>query len=344
MKKEHPTVKRWVAAGIAVVILGFQGLSTVWTMPKDEAKSSISSLLGTEFGQGAKKEVIQGTNASERILYIPVSGVISDSSASAFSTSLGYDHQTVLDAVKDATDDPTVKAIFLDVDSPGGSTYASAELHDALVAFKETKKAPIYVSMGSIAASGGYYISAPADVIYATKETLTGSIGVIMSGMNYTGLLTKLGIEPQVYKSAPMKDIGSPSRPQTEEERAVMQGLIDSSYQRFLKVVEEGRHMSREQLLPLADGRIFDGEQAKAVGLVDRIGYRDEALDALIDDAKLEDPEVYTMTTNLSGFASLFSMKTRQSPLSEFTNLLKSYETDRIARPMYMMPGGGLYE
>lgn len=344
MKKEHPTMKRWIAAGIAVVILGFQGVSALWTTPKDEAKNSITYFLGTEFGQGAKKEILQGTNASERILYIPVSGVISDAAASPFAGSMGYDHQTILDAVKDATEDPTVKAIFLDVSSPGGSTYASAELHDALVTFKEKKKAPIYVSMGSIAASGGYYISAPADVIYATKETLTGSIGVIMSGMNYTGLLEKLGITAQVYKSAPLKDIGSPLRPETEEERAVMQGLIDASYARFLKVVEEGRHMKREQLLPLADGRIFDGEQAKAVGLVDRIGYRDEALEALIADAKLNDPEIYTMTANSSGLASLFSLKSRQSPLSELTNLLKSYETDHIARPMYMMPSGDFYE
>ena len=142
-----------------------------------------------------------------------------------------------------------------------------------------------------LAASGGYYISAQADKIFATEETVTGSIGVIMSGLNYSGLLEKLGVEDTTVKSGALKDMGSGTRPETKEEEAVLQAYIDSAYSRFVAIVSEGRNKSEEEVKKIADGRIYDGVQAKEVGLVDELGFPEDALKAMRKEQQLEDAE-----------------------------------------------------
>lgn len=145
-------------------------------------------------------------------------------------------------------------------------------------------KKPVYVSMGSMAASGGYYISAPADKIYASPETMTGSLGVIMHGYNYEKLAKKYGVEFETIKSGPHKDIMSPTREMTGEEREILQNMINNSYDQFVKVIADGRGMTENEVRKIADGRIYDGRQAKENHLIDDFGHLDDVIAAMKTD------------------------------------------------------------
>ncbi len=173
-------------------------------------------------------------------------------------------------------EDPSIKAIVLRVDSPGGGVGPSQEIHREVVRTVAVK--PVVVSMGSVAASGGYYIAAPANRIVANAGTITGSIGVIMEFTNLQGLLEKIGLSSQVVKSGEYKDIGSAVRPMTDADRSVLQGLIDDVHQQFVAAVAEGRGVEMEKAKTLADGRVYTGSQAMALGLVDQLGNLQDAI------------------------------------------------------------------
>lgn len=177
-----------------------------------------------------------------------------------------------------------VKAIVLLINSPGGSVGAVQEIHSALGRVKAKHKKPIVAHLGDVAASGGYYLAAACDKIIAHPGTLVGSIGVIFSNSNVEALLDKIGVKIRVIKSGKMKDIGSMTRAMTEEERALLQALIDNAYGQFLKAVVDGRRLPVEKIRPLADGRIFSGEQGLENGLVDSLG---DSQDAILLAAKL---------------------------------------------------------
>jgi protease IV len=176
------------------------------------------------------------------------------------------------------SDDDSIKAVILRVDSPGGVVGPSQEIHDEVKKLARKKK--VIVSMGSVAASGGYYIAAPATLIYANPGTVTGSIGVLMKLTNIQGLLGKVGMNSFVLKSGKFKDTGSPVRPMTEEEKALFQGVLDSMHGQFIRAVAEGRKLSIESVKQIADGRIFSGEQALQFKLVDKLGNFQDAVDA----------------------------------------------------------------
>jgi protease-4 len=186
-----------------------------------------------------------------------------------------------------------VRAIVLRVNSPGGSALASDLMSREV--FETRGQKPIVVSMGDMAASGGYFIAAAADRIVAAPATLTGSIGVIMHLANYQGLMGKVGVQSVTIKAGRLKDIASPDRPMTAEERQLLQGIVDDTYDQFLTAVAEGRKMTKAQVKPLAEGRIYTGRQAYKVKLVDELGNAEVAEDALRklanlpDDAKTED-------------------------------------------------------
>jgi protease-4 len=161
--------------------------------------------------------------------------------------------------------------------------------------FKASRKVPIVASIMDLGTSGGYYIAAAADTVLAHPSSVTGSIGVIMLTINARGLLEKVGVETTAVTSGPRKDMGSPFRTMTTEERAIFQGLIDSFYQRFLNIVQEGRsNLQMEQIKRLADGRIYTGDQAKAAGLVDEIGYLEDAIALAKKKAGLTEAKVVT--------------------------------------------------
>lgn len=166
--------------------------------------------------------------------------------------------------------DSSVKAVVVRIDSPGGGVAAAQDIHDAILAVRKKKK--VVASMGTIAASGGYLVACAADRIVASPGTVTGSISAIIHFANIEELLKKIGLKSSVVKSGQYKDIGSPTRPMTEDEKALIQSLVDDTYDQFLEVVAKGRRISKDDLRKIADGRLFTGRQAQKLGLVDELG------------------------------------------------------------------------
>jgi len=186
------------------------------------------------------------------------------------------DSKKIIEQLDAFHEDDSVKAIVLRIDSPGGGVGPSQEIYDEVKRIDADK--PIVASMGSVAASGGYYIAAPAREIFANPGTLTGSIGVIMEFANFQELLDKIGLRSEVVKSGKHKDIGSPVRPMTEEDRALLQSVIDDVHSQFVASVAAGRQLDIQKVRSLADGRIFTGRQARELGLVDELGSLEAAV------------------------------------------------------------------
>ena len=206
-----------------------------------------------------------------------------------------------------------VKAIVLDINSPGGSVGAVQELYMRILRVKKEKKIPFIALFGDVSASGGYYLGAACDKIVAHPGTLTGSIGVIFSVSNMEGLFNKVGFKMDPIKSGKHKDIGSPARPMTVEERKILQDLIDDAYGQFVQAVADGRHMTVEEVKPLADGRIYSGNQALALKLVDQLGDSIDAtkLAAQMGGIKDEKPRVRRDTEKLNDIFELLETRAR---------------------------------
>jgi protease IV len=243
---------------------------------------------------GPVKEVQLSGTGDGKILLLDLSGVISSQDKEGL-----VPHPNMLATFKEeltrASKDDKVKAVVVRINSPGGTVTASDILYHELREFKTKKKIPVIASMMDVAASGGYYLAMAADSILVHPSTVTGSIGVIMLTVNARGLLEKVGVEANAITSGPRKDMGSPFRVMTAEERGIFQSVIDSFYQRFLAVVQEGRpNLSAEQIKKLADGRIYSGDQAKAAGLIDEIGYLDDAVEMAKKKAGLTEARVVT--------------------------------------------------
>ncbi len=186
------------------------------------------------------------------------------------------DSKGTLDEMKDYVKDTSIKAIVLRIDSPGGAVAPSQEIYEEVR--KAIAKKKIIVSMGSVAASGGYYIASPATKIIANPGTLTGSIGVIMEIPNVEGLMNKIGVKTEVIKSGRHKDIASVFRGIGKEEREILQNVLDNVHEQFIVAVAEGRKMMRDDVKRIADGRIFTGEQALKIGLIDELGNLEDAV------------------------------------------------------------------
>ena len=225
------------------------------------------------------KEVSLEGTGTDKVLMIPVSGIISDRPKSKFMQTMPSMVQEVVSHLRLAEKDPHVKALLLKVDSPGGTTTASDILYHELSAFKQRTEMPIVVSMMNIATSGGYYISLPADVIMAHPTTVTGSIGVILVRPEVSGLMQKLGVAVAVNKSGANKDMGSPFHPATPAQEKMLQALTDMLAQRFIALVGKHRKLEGTRLDNIADARIMLADDAVAAGLVDRIGYLEDAVD-----------------------------------------------------------------
>lgn len=212
--------------------------------------------------------LVSGKSASlplgEKIGVIEVNGIIASS-------------KKTIERITDFRDEGSIKAIVLRVDSPGGGVGPSQEIYREVQKLAAVK--PVVVSMGGVAASGGYYIAAPATRVLANPGTITGSIGVIMEFTNVEDLMGKVGLKSLVVKSGTHKDIGSPVRTMTGEDRQILQGLIDDVHQQFVTAVATGRHLEEKEVRLLADGRIFSGRQALDLGLVDQLGNLEDAVD-----------------------------------------------------------------
>ena len=243
-------------------------------------------------GPRLEEVVYEDNNAANKIAIVEVDGVISGQPLDQAGFSLA---DIIKAQLRRAEEDDRVKAVLLKVDSPGGEVLASDEIYRAIKDFQRRTSKPVIASMGSLAASGGYYISAPCRWIVANEMTITGSIGVIMSSYNYRGLMDKVGVLPQTFKSGKFKDMLSGSREPdsiSPEEKAMVQSLIDETFSRFKHVVQEGRGLaydknkdSKDKGHPLsddwqsyADGRVLSGTDAMKLGFVDEIGVFDDAV------------------------------------------------------------------
>ncbi|MFO0699862.1 MAG: signal peptide peptidase SppA [Nitrospira sp.] len=245
-------------------------------------------------GPGPLQETQVDGTGKAKVLLIEISGMISSQEKEGFRPTPSM-IASVKEQLTRAAKDEQVKAVVLRINTPGGTVTASDIIYHELKTFKANRKIPIVASIMDLGTSGGYYIAAAADRVLAHPSSVTGSIGVIMLTVNAKGLLEKVGVEATAVTSGPRKDMGSPFRTMTMEERAIFQGLIDSFYQRFLSIVQEGRsNLQMEQIKRLADGRIYTGEQAKEAGLVDDIGYLEDAVEVAKKQAGLTEARVVT--------------------------------------------------
>ncbi len=227
--------------------------------------------------------------------------------------------QTVIDHLKKANNDDDVKAVVLFVDSPGGSVFASDEIY---LQIQEMNK-PIITSMNSLAASGGYYVAAPTDEIWASPHTLTCSIGVIFQFPNVEDFAEEYGVTWITVTSGEFKDIGSPFKEFTTDDEAVLQSIVDEAFDEFVRIVAEGREMSEAEVREVADGRICTGRQAQADGLVDELGYFPEVVDRAAELGNIEgEPRIIEYEEEPNFFEALGATANRPTAVEELKDIL----------------------
>jgi len=231
---------------------------------------------------------------SQGVGVVEVEGTIDDSSH-------------VIDSLKRFGDSGAVKAVVVRIDSPGGGVVPTQDIYAEIERLKKTK--PVFASMGSMAASGGYYIASACTQIIASPGTLTGSIGVIMELGNVEELMGKLGVKGYAIKSGPYKDVGSPFQALSPEGRAILQAVVDNVHTQFVQAVAKGRNLPEAKVREVADGRIYTGEQAKGIGLVDTLGSLEDAIELVAKRAGLgaKPPVFYAPQEESRWWQKLFS-------------------------------------
>lgn len=309
----------WMIAAIILFLL--LGLSVLFNIG-----SFFSSLVHVEglqahryAGPRVEEMVIEDNNASGKIAVVTIAGIITGQAIDPSGYSMVDVIKTQLER---AEDDHRVKAVVLKVDSPGGEVLASDDISRAITEFQEQSRKPVIASMGSLAASGGYYVSAPCRWIVANELTITGSIGVIMSTWNYRGLMNKVGIHPFTFKSGRFKDMLSGSREPEDiapEEKEMVQKLINETYAKFKSVVADGRGYAHDKNKSegkalardwedFADGRVLSGKEAHQIGFVDELGDFDAAVERAKEIAGVSDADLieYRLRYDLSDFFRIF--------------------------------------
>ncbi len=285
---------RAAAAG-ALLALALAGCINVGAFPQEELERVVV------------EKSPRGWLETNRIALIEVSGFIA--SESGFWTLLGGTSVAdVQQKLQLAAADSHVRAIVLRINSPGGEASASDTIYQEVLRFKETSGKPVVAALMGTAASGGYYTALSADCIVASPTTITGSVGVIMDLINMEKLYGKLGLEPVVIKSGEKKDIGSPTRPMTPEEREILQGLNRALFDQFLAKVRERRPgMDEQQLKMVADGRVVSAQEALQLKLVDRVGYLRDAIQTACGLAKIESADVVLYRSTASYNTNIYA-------------------------------------
>ena len=244
----------------------------------------------------------------------------------------GLDPDSVVRTLGEYRDDPAIRAVVLRINSPGGVVAPTQEIFTAVRRLREAKK-PVVASLGSVAASGGYYVAVAADRIYANPGTLTGSIGVVMQLANLEGLLKKVGVEYVVVKAGAFKDVGNFARPMTPEERRILQALLDDVYEQFIAAVADGRGLPTKDVRGFAEGRIYSGRQAQSLKMVDDLGGLEDAIEAAARMAGLPPrPKVVYPRRRFS----LRDLLRGELGLGQVSHVLPALETLRT--PLYLMP------
>jgi protease-4 len=267
-----------------------------------------------------------GLPGGAKVAVVEVEGVIGADSGR------GLDTDGIVRVLGEYRDDPAVRAVVLRINSPGGVVAPTQEIFNAVRRLREAKK-PVVASLGSVAASGGYYVAVAADRIYASPGTLTGSIGVVMQLANLEGLLKKVGVEYVVVKAGTYKDVGNIARAMTPEERRILQALLDDVYDQFVTAVAEGRGLDPQVVRGFAEGRIYSGRQAQGLKMVDDLGGLEEAIEAAAKMAGLPaKPRVIYPRRRFS----LRGLLSNEMGLGPVSRVLPSLETLRT--PLYLMP------
>ncbi len=257
------------------------------------------------------REVVLDGTADDKILVLPITGVITDRPKNRLMRTTPSMVQEVVSHLQLAEKDQAVKVVLLKIDTPGGTVTASDMLYHEIAAFKQRTGRKIIVCMMNLATSGGYYVSLPADVIMAHPTTVTGSVGVIMMRPEVSGLMQKIGVGVQINKSGENKDMGSPFRPTTPQEENLLQDLTDGLGQRFVDLVAQHRELNAEQLAMVATARVFLADTAVDAGLVDKIGYVQDAIDEAKTMAELDaDARVVTYRRTLYPNDNLYNTLT----------------------------------
>jgi protease IV len=235
-----------------------------------------------------KEKTISGYGR-DKILLMDVSGVILEGPHRILGLTRGVTSPSrIKEELEKASEDDRVKAVVLKINSPGGTVSAADVIFHEIKEFKAKKNVPVVVCLQGLAASGGYYVAQAGDTIIAYPTCITGSIGVIAMKFNLRGLMDKVGVDDDIVKSGIWKDFWSPFRPASPREKEMMQQIIDDFYRKFVDVVAQGRKMSLKETQKVADGRIFSASQARDLGLVDQLGYLDDALELARAKADLE--------------------------------------------------------
>ncbi|OGV51439.1 MAG: hypothetical protein A2X49_16945 [Lentisphaerae bacterium GWF2_52_8] len=291
----QPKRKKWGCVGIGAILIGLASLTVAAGLCLIAALALLSKLPGLQKNYYFEEEFVEGNQfSSNKIVIIEVSGIIlggGDSSMYAVASS-----EEICKKLRACAEDSSVKAVIVRLNTPGGEVTASDVIHHEILKLRQEYEMPVIACMESMAASGGYYVASACEHIVANRLTTTGSIGVIIETYNYGELMAKLGLKSEIYKSGPMKDILDGSRPRTEAEKEIVQKLVNDTYAEFLKIVAKGRShtgitMEKLRSTNIADGRIFDGAEAQKLGLVDELGYLEDAIAVATKRAKLGDGE-----------------------------------------------------
>ncbi len=282
MEKKKRLIALIATAIILILSMTFgKSISNKESKSEEKLDENLYSLIDNSLVLGKKSVVKQG-NSGETIQVIKIKGEIGE------SMTLEDDPYSVINQIKKAKENTNVKAILLEVDSPGGGVYESSEIYNSLL---ESKK-DIYVSMQRMATSGGYYISAPAKKIYANTETITGSIGVIMSSLSAQKFLNDNGIKNQIIRSGNQKAVGGLTEDMPQDTIDIYKEINKETYNRFVDIVAKGRNMDKEKVLSLADGRIYSASQALENGLIDNIGTKKDLIEEIKKESNLTNPTI----------------------------------------------------
>lgn len=280
----------WPWVLIALLLLAFLTTGVI----------ALAVIIGLSGGGGSsgsasaaqwEETYVTGEGEAE-IAVLPIAGTITDSASGGVFSSAGATPDALRSQLQKADDDPNVEAVILEVNSPGGGVVPSDTMYRLVQDFKDETDKPVVASMGSTAASGGYYISAAADTIVANPSTTTGSIGVIFNYTNFGEALDKIGVDPEPLTTGEFKDLASPANELTEEEREILNSQIEQSYDQFVSAIVAGRDLTEERVRELGDGRTYTGEQAAENGLVDELGGLEQAAAEARELAEIDQAEV----------------------------------------------------
>ena len=297
---------------IAAIIFVITGVISVITnavsdsLTKKSEEVSMDSFMAGLNGQNSSLALADMPTTKDYIAIVPVEGTIQATpDSTAFGeTAVGYNHNLLMEYIDKLIDSTNNKGIILRMDTPGGTVYEADELYLKLMEYKEETGRPIWAYMESYCCSGGVYIASSADEQYANRNATTGSIGVIISTYDMSGLYDKLGIKEVNIVSDKNKDMGSAAKEMTEEQIAIYQSVVDEAYEQFVGVVAKGRNMPVEKVKQLADGRIYTANQAYGKGLIDGIKGKEEFDEYVKEKSGVKD--FYEPKSTPSYFASLF--------------------------------------